>query len=646
MEFLQMLMLLVAVVLSLCGASFENSRPALWFQRIATKKWLTILGVAGASFCGAITVALVIHEPIPRVHDEFSYVLMSNTFAAGKVSTPSPPYPEFFETFHVLVRPVYASKYFPAQGLLLAIGEKLTGHPAVGIWLGSALACAATCWMLQAWIGTSWGLLGGFVMVIQYGVFSYWSQSYWGGMAAAFGGALFFGAMHRLWKNVTWQDSVCLALGVVILANSRPLEGALAVLPFASLGIWWILHNQQWKRAKFWGCIVLPAGVTLLVGACVSLSYNRAITGSPWMSPYMLHEEQYQESPPLIFMPLRPKIEYSNEILRAYYEGRENGLWARQRDLSYLLGTIARKLATFWAFYVGVFMTVPLVLPGILRRGRVRYIQIGLLIALLVLAGISTEDSVFARTLIDIFALAQLGLLWFVFDQFWERLALLTCALIIAELFAVKWAFPHYFAPACGLVLFLELAGLRRLWDWQPSSSFVPPASSQEERGRLITNARSVWHLRGFVTLLPLCCAISLFMRVEARINGWADDVHGPSRNALLIRDWSLRRNEMDQWLETQIGPQLVFVRYSSHHNVNFEWVWNHADLVHSRVIWARDLGVQHNRLLLNKFQGRTPWYLEADRPNAKLRPYTESNVPLEGGAPHIQTEQNDDPSD
>src|SRR5205814_1319872 len=119
---------------------------------LTTRKMLVIPSIGIATFLGGIAVAAILHEPVPRIHDEFSYVLMSNTFSAGHVSNPAPPLSEFFDTFHVLVNPIYVSKYFPVQGALLAIGEKLTGHPAVGVWLSAALACAATCWMLQAWV--------------------------------------------------------------------------------------------------------------------------------------------------------------------------------------------------------------------------------------------------------------------------------------------------------------------------------------------------------------------------------------------------------------------------------------------------------------------------------------------------------------
>lgn len=633
-EFLQLLLLILAVVLSFAGVHFrEDSRLARWLREAALMRLSVIIAAALAAFLGCLAVAGVLHEPVPRIHDEFSYLLMSDTLAHGRASNPAPPLPEFFDTFHVLVHPVYASKYFPAQGLFLAIGEKLTGHPAVGVWLSSALACAAICWMLQAWIGPVWGLFGAILMVLQYGIFSYWSQSYWGGMVAALGGALFFGAARRLWERISWPNAIWLALGAVILVNSRPLEGILAALPVSGMFAWKIWTEGLWRRSIFWRCLVIPAGAVLLLGAAATCSYNRAITGSPWKSPYMLHEEQYQESPPFLFMSPRPKITYTSETLRRYYEVREFNDWNEQRVAANFVRAIARKLATWWAFYCGVLLTGPLVVPGMLRRGSIRYWQIGSLAGLLSLAALSTPTSIPVRSMIDVLVPAQIALLWFVFDDFWERLALVTCALMILELFVSKWSFPHYFGPAASLVLSLQVAGLRRMWHWHPEKDAVASAASRAERRRAAARANvpgrslvSPW--RGFVALLPVICAISLVLRVEGRINGWSEDIHGPSRDALLMRDWSLHRADLEQWLEQQAGPQLVFVRYHPRHNVYYEWVWNRADLVHAKVIWARDLGAEHNRLLLQQFPDRTVWSVEADRLVAQLTPYSETTEP------------------
>ena len=77
--------------------------------------------------------------------------------------------------------------------------------------------------------------------------------------------------------------------------------------------------------------------------------------------------------------------------------------------------------------------------------------------------------------------------------------------------------------------------------------------------------------------------------------------------------------------MEQQPNPQLVLVRYSRWHNVNSEWVYNHPDIMHSQVIWARDLGVDHNKLLLNLLPDRTAWLLDADVREPQLVPYAQA---------------------
>jgi hypothetical protein len=632
-EFLQLLLLVLAIILSLAGVGFQKARILSLTRGAVAKPNLSIAALGCAAFLGCFAIACLVHEPVPRIHDEFSYALMSDTFASGHVATPSPPLPEFFDTFHVLMRPVYASKYFPAQGVFLAIGEKLTGHPAVGVWLSSALACAATCWMLHAWAGPAWGMLGGFLMLVQIGVYSYWSQSYWGGMVAALGGALLFGAARRLWDRLSWQYAVWLAVGLVILVNSRPLEGLLAAIPVGGLLLLRFAREGVWKTPEFWYRVMLPAGTILILGAVATGAYNRAITGSIWEPPYLLHERQYQESPQFSFLPLRPKITYSSPWLQYYYEVKEMRPYMSQRTPANLMITAARKLMTWWAFYCGVLLSAPLVLPVLLRRGWIRYAQVAVLAGFVLVAAIYEPRFEATRFMIDVLAAAQIILLWLVFDNLWTRLAIGISVAIIVEGFFVKYAFPHYFAPAASLVLFLQVDGLKKLWQWNPATNVASETLTRRERRREATRKKGqpmapYFRWRGFVTLLPIVCLLSLGLRVEARINDWSEDVHGVDRDALPMNDWSLRRAEMERWLEHQSGSQLVFVRYSPRHNVDYEWVFNRSDLMNSRVIWARDLGAEHNQLLLDQLVGRTVWSLEADRPDPQLVPYSEARIP------------------
>lgn len=583
--------------------------------------------LAGLTFVGCWFLSLVLHEPVPRIHDEFSYLLMGETLAHGRAANPSPPLPEFLDTFQVLIHPAYVSKYFPVQGLFLAAGEKLGAHPAIGVWVSSALACAALVWMLQAWISPGWALLGGFIVVVQYGVFSYWSQTYWGGMATALGGALFFGALRRLWDRFSWRNSIWLTLGLVILANSRPLEGALAALPGTILFFHHTVKNRRWREHGFWPKFVLPCLAVLALGGFATGSYNRTITGSALKPPYLLHEQQYQESPPFIFLPKHSQLTYSSVWLRYYYDFRELNAYESQRIPGYWVLAVGRKIATWWNFYCGFLLSVPLFLPGLLKKGKTRIAQALFLVGFLTLPLIS-DHKIAWRVLIDLLAVLGTGVLWYVFDDLWSRLAIGTSSLLLVELFFTKWSFPHYFAPAACLVWYLQTEGLRRIWDWRPQSDSSRPLPRAERRGMARekeVKQKHIANLRGLVYALPILCVISLGARISDRLNGGKSDPHGPDRGTLLLNDWSVRRAELDHWLEQQSSPQLVFVRYSRWHNVNAEWVYNHPDVMKSHVIWARDLGLDHNKLLINLLSDRTVWMLDADARDPQLVAYAQA---------------------
>ncbi|HEY6410581.1 MAG TPA: hypothetical protein VIY29_24280, partial [Ktedonobacteraceae bacterium] len=83
---------------------------------------------------------------------------------------------------------------------------------------------------------------------------------------------------------------------------------------------------------------------------------------------------------------------------------------------------------------------------------------------------------------------------------------------------------------------------------------------------------------------------------------------------------------EYRQRIATQLaampGSDLIVVRYSSHHDWHQEWVYNAADIDHSKIVWAREIPGVPLQPLLNYFPNRRVWVLEPDENPPKLLPY------------------------
>ncbi|HKE27972.1 MAG TPA: hypothetical protein VKB88_36715 [Bryobacteraceae bacterium] len=82
------------------------------------------------------------------------------------------------------------------------------------------------------------------------------------------------------------------------------------------------------------------------------------------------------------------------------------------------------------------------------------------------------------------------------------------------------------------------------------------------------------------------------------------------------------RRTAVEDALAKVPGKVLLFVRYAPAHIFQDEWVYNRADIDGSRIVWARDLGVQQNEELLRYYPDRSVWLLEPDARPPSLTPY------------------------
>jgi hypothetical protein len=387
---------------------------------LADRKHLAVISIAAVAVFVRVSLLPVLPIPIPRIHDEFSYLLAEDTFASGRLTNPTHPMWVFFDTIHVNQLPTYMSKYPPAQGALLALGQ-LLGNPWIAVLLGTAAMCAATLWALQGWLPPRWALLGGVLILLRLGIFSYWMNSYWGGAVPAIGGALVLGALPRIKRFRRGRDAVLLGLGVSILANSRPMEGLVLCLPvIATLLAWLFLKRKSISRASLTR-IVLPLCSVVLLCAAFMAYYNWRGTGSPLVFPYMVNEKNYVSTPTLFWEKARPPLHYSNPQFDAFYNDwmREQWMEGRVDGIGSAMKHLGLSIVKVVYFFLWPELCVPLItLPCILRDRRVRF-------------------------LIILIVISFLGFL------------------------LVPWTQAHYAAPLTAALVILVVQGMRHLRQWK-----------------------------------------------------------------------------------------------------------------------------------------------------------------------------------
>jgi len=532
-------------------------------QSLARRPNLAVFAIAAASLL--IRLAILPLSPIPKpfIHDEFANLLAADTFASGRLTNPTHPLWVYFESFHITQIPTYMSMYFPAQGLLLAAGKVVAGHAWFGMWLAGGLMCAALCWMLQGWLPPGWALCGGMLAVIRLSLFSYWVDSYYGGAIAAIGGALVLGALPRMIRLAGslpttlrpaanprgWTKSALwMALGVALLANSRPYEGVLLCLPVAyALGRWFVKQSRPPSNVMRG---IAPAVLLLIVVAAMDGYYNRRVFGSALTLPYQVNRAEYASAPVFIWQTPRPEPLYRHPVMREFYSKWELGDFLEARTVPGFLRRTAQKAGTVIFFFFGFALLPPLMM---LRR---------------------------------------------VWHDRRTRFLLLAGGVYTLGLGVNVWLFPHYVGPFAGAVYVLLLQMMRHLRVWRPG-------------GRPCGLA--------LVRVIPLVCLALAGLRLFAgplniAIPRWPTMWYG-------TEPLGLRRARVISQLEQYPGPQLAIVRYSSAHAPFDDWVYNAADIDHSKVVWAREMTTGEAGLL-QYFHGRTAWLIQPDTDPPQISPW------------------------
>jgi len=385
----------VATEWVLCGLVALSIALSISFPGLRWWKWLSGAGRAvnglaerrGAAIvvCGVLPVALrlallgVWPVPEPSIHDEFSHLLLADTLAHGRLSNPTHPLWQHFESIHIIQQPTYSSMYPPAQGMFLALGEVLFHEPWAGVVLSVGLMFAAMCWMMQQWMPIGWAFYGTLIAIARIGIFGPWINSYLGGPVSALGGALLIGALPSLREagpplrepGARAIHSVLFGLGLVILMNSRPFEGAflgLAALIYILPAVARRIRAGGWLASRpIWA----PALILVACGFVFSGFYSWRVTGSPLRMPYVVNRDTYGWPENLAFLPER-SLSFRHDVLKNMY-----AVEVQRREIfkkwDSFVNDIDGRVFANWSFFIGPLLTLPLLAAmGNFRQARTR----------------------------------------------------------------------------------------------------------------------------------------------------------------------------------------------------------------------------------------------------------------------------------
>jgi hypothetical protein len=509
-------------------------------SRLASRKTVSIIIFFFAVIALRLALLPQLPLPVPGIHDEYSYLLMADTFVHGRLANPPHTMWISFESFHINWFPAYASKYSPGQGAVLALGQFL-GHPWMGVLLSAAAMCAAILWMLQAWLPARWAFLGAALVALKFGIASYWINSYWGGAVAAIGGALVLGAMPRIARRARTRDAMLLGLGIAILANTRPYEGAIFCFPVGVWFLWWLAGKTKSPGSRRARTVRVLAPLALILGLTIGFIgyYNWRLTGNALLFPHVLNSHTYRSMGLFLWDHPQAPLHYHNKQFEDFYNGWERdeyeNTWQGVRKVS--IEKLTRGGSTY--FWWGALSLLP-ALPFVIRSRKMR---LPLLIFLLVSVGYLTSI----------------------------------------------WSFPHYAAPLTGVIFLLLVQAIRYLRTVRPGKRPLGQALSWAIVSVLAMEA-------AFSFRHHICDPLEWTCEGDPSRAAIAEKLsHTPGKHLIMVR-YEDDHNLHDEWVynEAEIDNAKVLWAREVDHAQNAKLLAYFAD----RQIWLVEPDIDNTELI------------------------------------------------
>jgi 4-amino-4-deoxy-L-arabinose transferase-like glycosyltransferase len=251
--------------------------------------WYTTIAVGVVSCCYFFITAVGGERDLaPRFHDEFMHLLQMRMMATGQLWMQPHPLADFFESFHIFVRPVYASMYFPGGSLFYLPAALLN----LDHWLLPLLTCsvvvAFTYRLVRAAVDGVAGLLAAVWMLAlpQLHMLAFMVMSH---QVMLLLGLLAISAWLRWRREMAYRWAVAIGALGGWAAITRPVDALCYMLPIGAAMLVGLVRRSGPQPRRKLARIAVTAGLLILAAApflSLQLVLNHGLTGSwrtmPW----------------------------------------------------------------------------------------------------------------------------------------------------------------------------------------------------------------------------------------------------------------------------------------------------------------------------------------------------------------------------
>jgi hypothetical protein len=419
---LHRLLFVIAAIVAGLIPPIRRAIQFLWNAANTTPRkriWIALL-IAIISSLFIVWTERYHHIPLkPQFQDEFSYLIQMRMLARGHFWMPAIPLPQYFDSFYLFVKPVYASMYFPGAAMMYVPALWLHLPYLAGPLAVAGLAAAFLYLVISEILDGASGILA-VLFLLSLKLFRVMSVTVMSQIPMLLLGLV------MTWATLRWRQKykkrwlVLLGAAAGWGAITRPAD-ALCFAIVLGLVIAVEMRKQSWsQRAKTAALVILPTLPFLLL----QLTLNRNITGHWLTTPF----GQYND---------------------AHYPGA-------------------------FGFHTGPVPAPSSAIPQEQQfyETNIRYVIEQHQLKNLIPFGLKSERQFAQRAgIVDplLWLILPLSLLAMWNRKFWLVWGMLPVYLLVLSFYAFTWDLPHYFVMVIPALILLQLLPIRFLTSTFPN---------------------------------------------------------------------------------------------------------------------------------------------------------------------------------